>query len=221
MLSSSNAAEYGGSAGGIIVATTKSGANKFHGSVYEYDRNDLFDAPGFFAPVRDGAKVKPVLRYNVFGGTLGGPIIRDKTFFFFAYEGQRLRTGGVDTLTVPTALQRAGDFSQTFNAQGAVIRIFDPASTRTVSGVVTRDQYPDNRIPASQLDPIAARLMQFYPQPNRAPDNITGIVVDVVGDGTDVLPVTDDEVRETTVGPDKSETDLYENEGPTAPDVLG
>jgi len=174
VLSNSNAAEYGGSAGGIIVATTKSGTNRYHGSVYEYDRNDLFDAPGFFATIRDGAKVKPVLRYNVFGGTVGGPIIRDKTFFFFAYEGQRLRTGGVDTLTVPTALQRAGDFSQTFNAQGALIRIFDPASTRTVNGVVTRDQYPDNRIPVSQLDPIAARLMQFYPQPNRAPDNITG-----------------------------------------------
>jgi len=85
ILSNNNSAEYGGSAGGIIVENTKSGTNQFHGSVYEYLRNDAMDAPGFFATIREGRKVKPELRYKVFGGVLGGPIRHDKTFFFFAY----------------------------------------------------------------------------------------------------------------------------------------
>src|SRR5215813_8702656 len=111
VLSNNNSAEFGGSAGGIIVETTKSGTNQLHGSGYEYLRNNAMDAPGFFAPVQNGSKIEPKLRYNVFGTTIGGPVRRDKTFFFFSYEGQRLRTGGTDTLTVPTDLQRAGDFS--------------------------------------------------------------------------------------------------------------
>ena len=163
-----------GTPSGIIVQNTKSGTNELHGSVYEYLRNDAMDAPGFFAAIRDGAKVKAPLRYNVFGGTLGGPIRRDKTFFFVAYEGQRLRTGGIDTLTVPTALQRTGDFSQTLNAAGRVIQIYDPGTTRTVNGAAVRDPYPDNRIPTSQLDPVGLNITKFYPLPNRAPDNITG-----------------------------------------------
>ena len=132
VLSNNYSAEYGGSAGGVIVETTKSGTNQLHGSVYEYLRNDALDAPGFFASVQNGQKVKPELRYNVFGGTLGGPIKHNKTFFFFSYEGQRLRTGGIDTLTVPTLAQRAGDFSQTFNAAGRLIPIYDPTTTETV-----------------------------------------------------------------------------------------
>jgi hypothetical protein len=87
VLSNNNAAEFGGSAGGIIVETTKSGTNQMHGSTYEYLRNDAIDAPGFFAPITNGEKVKPKLRYNVFGSTVGGPIIHDKTLFFGAYEG--------------------------------------------------------------------------------------------------------------------------------------
>lgn len=174
VLSNNNAAEYGGSAGGIIIETTKSGSNQLHGSAYEYLRNDALDAPGFFAPITSGQKVKPKLRYNVFGGTVGGPIIHDKTFFFGAYEGQRLRTGGVDTLTVPTALQRTGDFSETVNAQGRQLVIYDPSTTRLVNGVYVRDPFPGNRIPAAQLDTVALKLMQFYPLPNRTPDNLTG-----------------------------------------------
>lgn len=174
VLSNSNSAEYGGSAGGIIVTTTRSGTNQLHGSAYEYLRNDAMDAPGFFAPVANGEKQKPRLRYNVFGGTIGGPIRRDKTFFFGAFEGQRLRTGGVDTLTVPTALQRAGDFSETFNAQGRQILIYDPSTTVNANGAFVREPFPGNRIPAAQLDPVAAKLMQFYPLPNRAPDGVTG-----------------------------------------------
>jgi hypothetical protein len=175
VLSNNNSAEFGGSAGGIIVETTKSGTNQLHGSLYEYLRNDNLDAPGFFAPVQQGSKVSPELRYNVFGGSVGGPIRRDRTFFFFSYEGQRLRTGGVDTLTVPTAEQRAGDFSQTLNAAGRQIPIYDPATTETANGTVTRAQFPGNVIPASRLDPVSINLMKYYPAPNRAPDNSSGV----------------------------------------------
>jgi hypothetical protein len=92
VLSNNYSAEYGASAGGVIIETTKSGTNQFDGSAYEYLRNDVLDAPGFFAPVQNGVKVKPELRYNVFGGSVGGPTRRNKTFFF-DYEGQRRRTG--------------------------------------------------------------------------------------------------------------------------------
>jgi outer membrane receptor protein involved in Fe transport len=173
VLSNNYAAEYGGSAGGVVIETTKSGGNKLHGSAYEFLRNNAFDAPGFFAPVANGSKVIPKLRYNVFGATVGGPIKRDKTFFFFDYEGQRLRTGSTQTLTVPTLLQRAGNFSQTFNTAGKLIPIYDPSSTQLVSGVNVRQQYPNNIIPASQLDPVGLAMATYYPVPNQ-PGNIAG-----------------------------------------------
>ncbi len=98
VLSNNYSAEYGGSAGGVILETTKSGTNQFHGSLYEYLRNNAFDAPGYFAQIQNGAKVIPELRYNIFGGTIGGPIRRNKTFFFFSTEAQRQRVGTVTTL---------------------------------------------------------------------------------------------------------------------------
>ncbi|MDQ6758628.1 MAG: carboxypeptidase regulatory-like domain-containing protein [Acidobacteriota bacterium] len=174
VLSNSYAAEYGGSAGGTIIATTKSGTNHFHGSLSEYFRNDKLDAPGFFAPVQNGVKIRPELRYNVFGGTLGGPVIHDKTFFFFGYEGARRRDGAIDTLTVPTDLQRVGDFSQTFNARGQLIPIYDPETTALVAGKTVRTAFQNNRIPSNHLDPVALAILNFYPRPNRPADNVTG-----------------------------------------------
>ena len=170
VLSNAFSAEYGAAAGGVIIETTKSGTNRFHGSAYEYLRNDKMDAPGFFAPVQNGVKVKPELLYNVFGASLGGPIRRNKTFFFFDYEGQRRQTGAVQSLTVPSAAQRTGDFSQTLNARGQLIPIYDPATT---NGQV-RQVFPGNVISPNRLDPVALKLMAFYPLPNRAPDNPTG-----------------------------------------------
>jgi hypothetical protein len=167
-------AEFGGSAGGVIITTTKSGTNRMRGSVSEYLRNQAFDAPNFFAPIADAKKQKPALRYNVFGGTLGGPIRRDKTFYFFSYEGSRRRDGSVRTLTVPTALQRSGDFSQTFTNRGVLIPIYDPGTGRTEGTRTVRDPFPGNRIPANRFDPIGAKLLTFYPLPNRAPDDPTG-----------------------------------------------
>lgn len=170
ILANNYSAEYGGSAGGVIIATTKSGSNSFRGSASEYFRHDALDAADFFAPFVDGRKVKAPLRYNVFGGTIGGPIRRDNTFFFFAYEGSRRKTGMTRIMTVPTEQQRRGDFSQTFDARGSLIAIYDPATTSGNS----RTAFPGNVIPQHRLDPVALELMALYPLPNRTPDTVSG-----------------------------------------------
>lgn len=174
VLSNNYAAEYGGSAGGVIIATTKSGTNRLRGSLFEYLRNDKLDAANFFAPIVDGRKVKSQLRYNVFGGTVGGPIRRDRTFFFFGYEGSRRGEGATRALTVPTELEKTGDFSRTLDARGVVIPVYDPASTRTEAGRMVRTQFTNNRIPAAMLDPVGVNILPFYPVANRPPDNPTG-----------------------------------------------
>ncbi len=174
VLSNNYAAEYGGSAGGVIIATTKSGTNEFRGSAFEYLRNEKLDAADFFAPIQDGKKTKPSLRYNVFGGTIGGPIIKEKTFFLFAYEGSRRRDGFVRTMTVPTELEKSGDFSQTLNNKGQLVPIFDPATTVQVGNKFVRTQFPDNIIPPSRFDPVAVKVLDFYPVANRPPDTLAG-----------------------------------------------
>lgn len=166
-------AEFGAAVGGVIVAHTKSGGNTVKGSLFEYFRNSALDAPNFFSPIVDGSKQRPALRYNVFGGTVGGPIRRDRTFFFFGYQGSRRGDGLVRTLTVPSLLERAGDFSQTFNARGLAV-VYDPLSSRQVGNAVVRDPVPGNQIPAGRIDAVAARLVPFFPLPNRPPDGIAG-----------------------------------------------
>ncbi len=168
-------AEYGGSAGGVVIANTKSGTNQIRGSLFEYLRNQALDAPNFFSPIVDGKKTKPALRYNVFGGTVGGPIRKDRTFYFFSYEGSRRRNGSIRTLTVPTQLQKQGDFSQTYNARRILVQMYDPATSRTTeTGGVTRDPFPLNRIPAARMDPVALKVLPLYPVSNRAADDIAG-----------------------------------------------
>ncbi len=170
ILSNNYSAEYGGSAGGVIIATTKSGTNQLRGSLFEYFRHDALDAVDFFAPVVEGRKQKAPLRYNVFGGTLGGPIRRDETFFFVSYEGSRRRTGITRFLTVPTDLQRRGDFSQTLDARGDLVVIYDPATTTGTA----RTPFSGNVIPQDRLDPVALRLAALYPLPNRPADTLSG-----------------------------------------------
>src|SRR6202047_1128077 len=99
-------AEFGRGAGSIVNIVTKSGANSFHGSLYEYLRNDVLDAKNFFSIQ------KPPLKRNQFGGSLGGPIVKQHTYFFVNYEGTRLRQGVTNTATVPSRLEKQGDFSQ-------------------------------------------------------------------------------------------------------------
>src|SRR2546425_1520508 len=106
------AAEYGRQAGGQIIVTTKSGTNDFHGSAYEFHRNSVFDASNFFAPS------KPSFRRNQFGGVLGGPIRRDRTFIFAGYEGQRRGQQEASLANVPTlAMKQKGDFSALLGPQ--------------------------------------------------------------------------------------------------------
>jgi len=160
-------AEFDRTAGGVINVNLKSGTNTLHGTLYEFLRNDRLDANDFFA--NRAGKKKPVLRYNQFGASAGGPIRRDKTFFFGLYEGFRQRQGRVLTATVPTALERAGNFSQTRNASGIVRTIYDPLSTRrTADGRgYLRDPFAGNTVPADHIDAVSARLSQFlWPPPN-------------------------------------------------------
>ncbi len=175
ILSNSYSAEYGGSAGGVVIATTKSGTNQLQGTLFEYFRNEKLDAANYFAPIVDGRRQRAPLRYNVFGGTVGGPIRipklyngKDRSFFFFAYEGSRRNEGVGRTLTVPTLAHREGNFSANSNP------IFDPATTTNVGGVNRRTQFPGNIIPASRIDAAARKIASFYPVPNRPPDNASG-----------------------------------------------
>ena len=126
--SSNLSAEYGRFGGGVIDVTTKSGTNERHGSLFEFVRNDAFDANNFFN--NQAGKQKPAFRMNQFGAAIGGPVTlgklyngRNRTFFFADYQGTRWRQGSVTILTLPTDLQRLGNFQQTRNAQGQVYRV--------------------------------------------------------------------------------------------------
>src|SRR5687767_10932474 len=101
-------AEFGGKASALINVATRAGSNAFHGSLFEFHRNDAFDATNYFHPKDQPA---PALRQNQFGGALGGPLIQNRTFFFTSYEGQRMRRSLTRTFSVPTAAVRGGDFS--------------------------------------------------------------------------------------------------------------
>lgn len=156
-------AEYGFTAGGVINMVTRSGTNKLHGSVYEFLRNDALDARNTFATT------KPPFRYNQFGASVGGPVIKDRTFFFGNWEEYRYRRSRAMITSFPTAGQRTGNFSDLFNTAGTLIPIYDPYSTTGSGTGVTRAIYPGNVIPSTQLDPVARAINEFYPLPNRTP----------------------------------------------------
>jgi outer membrane receptor protein involved in Fe transport len=151
-------AEVGRTAGGVINLITRSGTNELHGSLYEFFRNSALDARNYFAP----AGPKPPYRQNQFGGSLGGPLRRNRTFFFGDYEGLRIRQGEVFVSTVPTAAMKVGNFS-------GVNPIFDPLSSRpdpTNPAVTIRDRFPNDTIPTSRIDAPTSRIAQLYPDPN-------------------------------------------------------
>ena len=177
VLTNSMSARYGRTGGGLITAVTKSGTNSLHGTGWDFLRNSALDANNFFSN-ESGAKVQ-ALKQNQFGGTVGGPIVRNKTFFFGSYEGFRQETGGQLLLTVPTDLQKQGDFSQTYTSSPTTgnlvpVQIYNPFTTRpNGSGGFVRDQFPGNVIPSSMFDPIAVKLMQYFPEPNLPGDPLT------------------------------------------------
>lgn len=167
-------AEFGRSGGGLVTMVTKSGTNQIHGSLYEFLRNSALDSNNFFANAA-GRRLGSFKR-NEFGATFGGPIVipklydgRNRSFFFVAYEGRRLRAGSTIINSLPTALERQGDFSQTFNSAGQLRVIYNPFSARPDPGrpgQFIRDPFPGNRIPTDLLDPIAVNAARFYPEPN-------------------------------------------------------
>ncbi len=146
---------------------TKSGSNAFHGNLYEFLRNDKLDARNSFASLR------APLRYNQYGGVIGGPIRKDRTFFFFNYEEWRVALGSTILDIVPTANERSGNFSLLRTATGAPIPVYDPATARpnpSGSGYIN-DPFPGNIIPAGRLDPVSQNILAFYPLPDKAPTN--------------------------------------------------
>ncbi len=148
----SYAPEFGGKSGAVINVVTASGSNALHGSVFEFLRNDVFDAKNFFdAP----AAPIPPFRQNQFGGSAGGPVARNKTFFFVSYEGQQIRKSLTQSFSVPTAAMRAGNFA------GQPV-IYDP----TDIGSGQRMPYANNVVPVSALDSVARALLAKIPLPN-------------------------------------------------------
>lgn len=156
VLTSGYTAEYGRTSGGFVSMITDSGTNDLHGSLYEYFRNEKLNANDYFRNLR--GQQRPVDRYNQFGGKLGGPVVvprlyngRDRTFFFFNYEGLRRQIPFANLSTLPTAAFRSGDFS---------------ASPVPVIDSTTGMQFPGNRIPANRLDPAAVKILSLLPASN-------------------------------------------------------
>lgn len=149
-------AEFGQSAGAVVNVTIRSGTNSLHGTLFEFLRNSAVDARPYFQPP---AGANPALEQNQFGATLGGPFIRNHTFFFFGWESQREVNAAPQLASVPTEEEREGVFP---------VAIFDPATTARSPGgnSAVRSPFANNTIPASRWDPVAAQIAALYPLPN-------------------------------------------------------
>ncbi len=177
-------AEYGRGAGGVVNVTIKSGTNQIHGALFEFLQNDKFNA-NTWERNRAGVR-RPYVRQNQYGAAIGGPLIKNRTFWFADWQGTRVRSlagvvpglGGVtNPITIPKAAFRNGDFSSLLSgstvgtdAMGRPIpqgAIYDINTQRLVNGSVVRDQFPGNIIPASRFDAAAKRLIDLYPNPNQ------------------------------------------------------
>jgi hypothetical protein len=150
-------AEFGRFNGGVVNLTTKAGTNELHGTAFEFFRNEALNARNFFQAID---RTKPTFSRNQFGGVLGGPVLRDRTFFFVDYQGQRQDIERTVLSTVPTMAQRQGVFTQ---------NIYDPATTVSNDAAgFTRMQFPNNTIPIERMDPIARSLLARFPEPTSA-----------------------------------------------------
>jgi hypothetical protein len=157
-------AEQGNAGGAAVTVITKSGTNLFKGSAFEYFNSDKLNAtPRFFGQGDTPAKLP--LKANTYGATLGGPIRKNKVFFFGSFEGFRRTQSLFTFFTVPNAALRAGDFSGAVNTNGTIQQIYDPISG-TGNGV-GRTQFTNNVIPTARLDPIALKVLALFPLPNR------------------------------------------------------
>lgn len=189
---STYSAEFGRSGGGVVNMVTKSGANEFHGGLYDYLQNTLLNSNSFgnnrvaALPAQAGKPVpKGIVKRNQYGGTFGGPLWiprlykgSNKTFFFVAFEGRRERNPLQGLYSVPTDLERKGDFSKTVaivSGQPQLIQIFDPFTARLQpNGRYFRDPLAGNMVPAARQNPIAPKVLTYYPVANRPGDPVTG-----------------------------------------------
>jgi outer membrane receptor protein involved in Fe transport len=161
----SYSAEFGRSGGAVVNAITKSGTNRYHGNVFEFFRNSALDARGYFEPTTDR---KASFKQNQFGGTLGGPIVKDKLFWFGDYQGTRIRNPMTLSSNVPTPEERSGDFS-------ADDPITDPG---------TGNPFPGGMIPGGSIDPISQAYMNLYPDPNQPPGGDFNFIISPVESDT-------------------------------------
>ncbi len=158
-------AEYGRSTGAVINFSVKSGTNQIRGSAYEYLKNTDLNANTFFQNRVGGNR--PHLAQNQYGGAVGGPIRKDRTFYFANFEEYSIRNSSPSLLSIPTPQQLSGDFSQTKTASGAVVVVADPATNAVQSnGTVTRSPFPGNIIPQSRFSKVAAKVSKIWPAPN-------------------------------------------------------
>ncbi len=166
-------AQFGRTSGGILNMITKSGTGSWHGVGYDFERHSVLDANNFFNN-RSGLAKQSFQRHQ-FGGNTGGPVWKGKWFVFGDYEGLRQAYPASTINTVPTALQRTGDFSQTFAGNGALIQIYDPTTLVNLpDGTRQRTQFPGNVIPANRINAVGAAVLAAYPLPNLPGNAITG-----------------------------------------------
>jgi len=168
-------AEYGQTGGAVVNMVTRSGTNELHGTAYYFLRHSDLNANSWFA--NRAGRERPYYRRDQVGGVLGGPVIKNKTFFFTTYEHTRARSPLSYTATFPTLLQREGNFSETRNAAGQVMTIFNPFDTFiNAAGAIERRPFPGNIIPRAMMDPVALKALAYFPRPNQpgAPFTETG-----------------------------------------------
>jgi hypothetical protein len=173
-------AEYGRAAGGVFNVVTRSGTNEFHGALYEFFRNTDLNANDFFSNTAGNPRAP--FKYNQFGGTIGGPVYfpkiyngRNKTFFFVSEEHVSFIQGLTFVATEPTATLLSGNFSNNRNAAGQLITIYDPSTTASVNGTLTRTAFPGNIIPASRISPVASAIAKYLPSPTGPGAQFTGV----------------------------------------------
>jgi len=166
VLTNSFGPQFGRSGGGVVNVVTRGGSNEFHGTLYEFFRTDRLRANNYFANARNQARGQ--FTFNQFGAAVGGPVRKDRTFFFADYQGHRERvSGGTGVATVPTPAEIRGNFSDTVNTQGARVVIYNPFTTRPLpAGGFVRDPFPGNVIPPNAQSRVGRNLAAFYPAAN-------------------------------------------------------
>ncbi|MBA2354688.1 MAG: carboxypeptidase regulatory-like domain-containing protein, partial [Acidobacteria bacterium] len=165
IITNSYDAQYGRTAGGVVNVSLKSGTNSFHGTAYEFARRKAWDASEVLFNANN--REKPDHKLDQYGFQIDGPVIRNKLFFSFQYEGYDESTPNPATLTVPQPDFVRGDFSNLRDAQGRLITIYDPLTGRNVNGQWVRDPFPGNQIPANRINPVAGQAAGYFLQPNQ------------------------------------------------------